>query len=114
MRSLQNNSIQVDHTDDHARIKDFRNIEQVDALEKDKLAALMGGFAITIAGWFALLSFAPVKWLDSIATITPWIYCLASMAVWFGSAELMYWARRWIRLSSRTQGDQSHQPSSPR
>jgi hypothetical protein len=69
-------------------------IEQVDALEKDKLAALMGGFAITIASWLAVLSFAPLKWLDSIASITPWIYCLASMAVWFGSAELMYWSFR--------------------
>jgi hypothetical protein len=75
-------------------------IEQVDALEKDKLAALMGGFAITIAGWLALLSFAPLAWLDSIVTITPWIYCLASMAVWFGSAELMYWIFRRARLAT--------------
>jgi DNA-directed RNA polymerase specialized sigma24 family protein len=34
MRYLQNNSIQVDHTDDHAGIKDFRNIfiENIDSL----------------------------------------------------------------------------------
>jgi hypothetical protein len=74
-------------------------IEQVDALEKDKLGALMGGFAITIAAWLALISFAPPGYLDSIARITPWIYCLASMAVWSASAELMYWSFR----SSRRQ-----------
>ena len=67
-------------------------IEEVDALEKDKLAALMGGFAITMATWLAVLSFAPLKWLDSIAGTTPWIFSVASMAVWFGSGQLMYWS----------------------
>ncbi len=67
-----------------------KRIEEVDALEKDKLAGLMGGFAITIAAWLGVLSFAPIHWLDSIASISPWIYCLASMAVWLASAELMY------------------------
>ena len=94
MRYLQNNSIQVDHRNDHTGTKDFRNVEQVDALEKDKLAALMAGFAITIAAWLGVLSFAPLKWLDSIASISPWIYCLMSMAVWSGSAQLMYWGFR--------------------
>ena len=73
-------------------------IEQVDALEKDKLGALMGGFAITIAAWLALLSFAPPQWLDDIVSISPWIYCLMSMAVWAGSAQLMYWGFRRGRL----------------
>jgi hypothetical protein len=73
-------------------------IEQVDALEKDKLAALMGGFAITIAAWLAVLSFSPPEWLDSIVSISPWIYCLMSMAVWSGSAHLMYWGFRRGRL----------------
>ena len=83
-------------------------IEEVDALEKDKLAGLMGGFAVTIAAWLTVLSFAPVQWLDAIASITPWIYCLASMAVWFGSAELMYWGFR--------RGRQAHSsiPHAPR
>jgi hypothetical protein len=69
-------------------------IEEVDTLEKDKLAALMGGFAITIAAWLAVLSFAPPEWLDSIASLSPWIYCLMSIAVWSGSAHLMYWGFR--------------------
>jgi hypothetical protein len=51
----------------------------------------MGGFAITIAGWLTVLSFAPLEWLDGI---TPWIYCLATMLVWWGSAEFTYWSVR--------------------
>src|SRR5215472_7792991 len=66
-------------------------VEEVDALEKDRLAGLMGGFAITIAAWLTVLSFAPINWLDAIASIMPWIYWLASMMVWLSSAELMYW-----------------------
>jgi xanthosine utilization system XapX-like protein len=68
-------------------------IEDADILEleKDKLAALMGGFAITIAGWLAVLSFAPLQWLDRMS---PWIYCLATMLVWWGSAEFTYWSFR--------------------
>jgi hypothetical protein len=69
-------------------------IEEVDALEKDKLAGLMGGFAITIAAWLAILSFVPPASLDGIVGISPWIYCLASIAVWSVSAELMYWSFR--------------------
>jgi len=69
-------------------------IDEVDALEKDKLAGLMGGFAITIAAWLAVFSFAPAQWLDAIVSLSPWIYCLASVAVWSGSAEVMYWSFR--------------------
>lgn len=72
-------------------------IEFVDQLERDKLGALMGGFAITIATWLALLSFAPHDWLDGIVSTSPWIYSLASMVVWWGSAELMYWGFRHSR-----------------
>ncbi|MGO9453644.1 MAG: hypothetical protein ACLQDV_21730 [Candidatus Binataceae bacterium] len=64
--------------------------EEVDAAEKDKLAALMGGFAITIAVWLAALSFAPEGWLDAIQNVSPWVYSVASMALWSVSAELMY------------------------
>jgi hypothetical protein len=66
-------------------------IEEVDAREKDKLGAVMAGFAITIGAWLAVLSFAPMSWIDVIAGITPWIYCLVSMGVWFVSGHLMYW-----------------------
>jgi hypothetical protein len=72
-------------------------IELVSQLERDKLGALMGGFAITIATWLALLSFAPRDWQDDIVSISPWIYSLASMLVWWGSAELMYWGFRHSR-----------------
>jgi len=69
-------------------------IEYVDQLERDKLGALMGGFAITIATWLALLSFAPHDWLDGIVSTSPWIYSLASMVVWWGSAVFAYWSFR--------------------
>jgi hypothetical protein len=72
--------------------------EQVDAVEKDKLAALTAGFAITIASWLAIFSFAPTQWLDSVLSISPWLYCLASIAVWTSSAGLMYWGFRRTRL----------------
>jgi len=68
-------------------------VEEVNAVEKDKLAALMAGFAITIALWLALFSFVPMEWLESIS-ISPWLYCLASIAVWVSSAHLMYWGFR--------------------
>jgi len=72
-------------------------VEEVNALEKDKLAALTAGFAITIAAWLAIFSFIPMEWLES-AGISPWLYCLASVAVWASSAELMYWGFRRKRL----------------
>ena len=71
-----------------------RCIELVDQLERDKLGALMGGFAITIATWLALLSFAPRGWMDDIVSTSPWLYSLATMVLWWGSAELMYWGFR--------------------
>jgi hypothetical protein len=57
-------------------------IEFVDELERDRLGALMGGFAITIAAWLGLLSFAPRDWLDGIVGTSLWIYSLSSMVVW--------------------------------
>jgi hypothetical protein len=69
-------------------------IEYVDKIERDRLGAIMGGFAITIAVWLALMSFVPLGFLDGVVTSTPWIYSLATMALWWGSAELMYWTFR--------------------
>ena len=69
-------------------------IEYVDQLERDKLGAVMGGFAITIAAWLALLSFSPPGLLDGIVSTSPWIYSLATMLVWFGSAQFTYWSFR--------------------
>jgi hypothetical protein len=86
-------------------------IEEVDARERDRLAAVMGGFAITIAAWLAVLSFAPLKWLDSTASAPPWIYCLASTAVWFGSGQVMYRSFRWSR---QAQSSIPHAPGARR
>jgi hypothetical protein len=69
-------------------------IEYVDELERDNLGALMAGFAVTIAAWLALLSFAPPRLLDSIESTAPWIYSLATMGLWWGSAKLMHWTFR--------------------
>jgi hypothetical protein len=73
-------------------------VEELNAVEKDKLAALMAGFAITITSWLAIFSFVPMEWLGSAINISPWLYCLASIAVWASSAELMYWGFRRKRL----------------
>ena len=69
-------------------------IEYVDQLERDKLGAVMGGFAITIAVWLALLSLSPPGFLDGIVSTSPWIYSLATMVLWWGSGQLMYWTFR--------------------
>ena len=53
----------------------------------------MAGFAVTIASWLALFSFVPMEWLESVG-ISPWLYSLASIAVWVSSAQLMYWSLR--------------------
>ena len=75
-----------------------RCVEEVDTLEKDKLAALTAGFAITIAAWLAIFSFIPTEWLESAISVSPWLYCLASVAVWASSAVLTYWGFRRKRL----------------
>jgi len=69
-------------------------VEEVNAVEKDKLAALAAGFAVTITAWLAIFSFVPMEWLESAVSVSPWLYCLASVAVWAASAELMYWGFR--------------------
>ncbi len=81
-------------TGDLTKVPKYIEDADILELEKDKLAALMGGFAITIAGWLAVLSFAPPQWLDDIVSKSPWIYCLATMLVWWGSAEFTYWSFR--------------------
>ena len=73
-------------------------IEHVDQMERDRLAGLMGGFAITVAVWLAVLSLAPPGLLDGIISKSPWIYSLATMVLWCGSARLMYWNFRHSRL----------------
>lgn len=66
-------------------------VEYVDEMERDRLAGLMSGFAITVAVWVAVLSFSPPGFLDGVISRSPWIYSLATMVLWYGSAQLMYW-----------------------
>ena len=55
--------------------------------EKDKLAALTAGFAITMLCWLASLSFLPRQWLDSLTNASPWIFCAVSVALWRSPAR---------------------------
>jgi hypothetical protein len=50
--------------------------------EKDRLAAVTAGFALTISTWVAVLSFMPENWLDSLGEAPAWIYCIASVLLW--------------------------------
>ena len=68
----------------------------VSVTEQDKLAALTGGFAITIAAWLAILSFG-FDWLAGMNGVSPWIYCLASLVIWFSAGHIMYWSIRRTR-----------------
>jgi len=66
-------------------------IEYVDQRERDKLAGLMGGFAITVAAWLAVLSLSPPGFLNGVISTSPWLYSLATMVLWCGTGQLMYW-----------------------
>jgi hypothetical protein len=65
--------------------------------ERDKLAALTAGFAITMLAWLTSLSFLPRQWLDSLTNASPWILCAASVALWGIAGPLMYLAFRTAR-----------------
>ncbi len=72
-------------------------VRDVSLAEQDKLAALTGGFAITIAAWLSILSFG-FDWLAGLTGVSPWVYCFVSLAIWFTAGHLMYWS---IRRSRR-------------
>jgi hypothetical protein len=61
---------------------------EIIAAERDSLAALLGGFAIMIAAWLVVLSYAPLEWLAENAA--PWENIAASLAVWSVSSELIH------------------------
>jgi hypothetical protein len=65
--------------------------------EKDKLAALTAGFAITMLAWLTSLSFLPRQWSDSLTNASPWILCAASVALWGIAGPLMYMVFRAAR-----------------
>lgn len=50
--------------------------------EKNHLAAVTAGFALTITTWVAALSLMPGSWLDSLSEAPAWSYCLGSVALW--------------------------------
>jgi ABC-type transport system involved in cytochrome c biogenesis permease subunit len=58
--------------------------------EKNRLAAVTAGFALTLTAWVAVLSFMPDGWLDWLGKAPPWIYCLTSVVIWAGLSTAMY------------------------
>lgn len=52
--------------------------------EKDRLAAVTAGLAFTMSTWVVTLSLAPERWMDALSAAPPWLYCLASAALWAG------------------------------
>ncbi len=58
--------------------------------EKNHLAAVTAGFALTITGWVAALSLMPDDWIDSLSAAPPWSYCVGSVAYWAASSTAMY------------------------
>ena len=57
--------------------------------EKNHLAAVTAGFALTITMWVAALSLMPGDWLDSLGEAPAWSYCLGSVALWAALSTMM-------------------------
>jgi hypothetical protein len=58
--------------------------------EKNRLAAVTAGFALTIGGWVTALSFMPNGWLDWLGKAPAWIYCIVSVVLWATWSGIMY------------------------
>ena len=58
--------------------------------ERNKLAALTTGFAITMIAWVAGLSLLSREWLDSLTSVSSWVFCAASVALWGVAGSLTY------------------------
>jgi hypothetical protein len=58
--------------------------------EKNHLAAVTAGFALTITAWVAALSLMPSDWLDSLSAAPPWSYCAGSVGLWAALSAVMY------------------------
>src|SRR5580700_10986109 len=59
--------------------------------EKNHLAAVTAGFALTITAWVAGLSLMPADWLDPLSAAPAWSYCLGSVGLWAALSRLMYY-----------------------
>jgi hypothetical protein len=58
--------------------------------EKNHLAAVTAGFALTITAWVAALSLMPGDWLDSLSAAPAWSYCVGSVGLWAALTAVMY------------------------
>jgi hypothetical protein len=58
--------------------------------EKNHLAAVTAGFALTITTWVAALSVMPTEWLDSLSAAPAWSYCVGSVGLWAALSTAMY------------------------
>jgi len=58
--------------------------------EKDRLAGVTAGLALTMGTWVAVLSFAPDGWMEGLVTAPPWLCCLASAALWVSFSIASY------------------------
>ena len=58
--------------------------------EKNHLAAVTAGFALTITAWVGALSLMPPDWLDSLSAAPPWSYCAGTVGLWAALSALMY------------------------
>jgi hypothetical protein len=58
--------------------------------EKNHLAAVTAGFALTITAWVAALSLMPADWLDSLSAAPAWSYCAGSVGLWAALSAMMY------------------------
>ena len=58
--------------------------------EKNHLAAVTAGFALTITIWVAGLSTMPADWLDSLSVTPPWWYCAGTVGAWAALSTIMY------------------------
>jgi uncharacterized protein (DUF983 family) len=69
--------------------------------EKIRLGAVTAGFALTISGWVAALSFMPAVWFDRLGEAQPWVYCIVSIILWAALSKGMYLVFRASRERSR-------------
>jgi len=58
--------------------------------EKNHLAAVTAGFALTITTWVGALSVMPTDWLDSLSAAPAWWYCAGTVGAWAALSAIMY------------------------
>jgi hypothetical protein len=66
--------------------------------EKNRLSAVTAGFALTLTGWVAALSFMPEGWFDFLTDAPVWFYCVVLIGSWTVLSVGLYLA---LRASAR-------------